>query len=360
MSEGWLLRLDWGNVPAWVGSILTGTSLLIAAFSYRRSVMDKERDQASKVAAWIALVNEDGHRKRVLRISNGSDASIYELTCRPHNDREIFLEELPAKATTAVGLRGVGPQPKITKQAIAGIKFWFVSVETTTTTEVFSQEPSPEIEFCDALGRWWRRSPRGEVRRIRSRVRTTYAEANSIVSLADGIWREPASSTRTSAGFERNRSHMPDVLVTDPAAPPPYAIPQVEQADLILLPMYMDGDRAIYADGTTTAVKRLRGLGARAEWSHDAAHRAWYGERAAGQVVVEFVVGVLSSAGWDAIKLLFRQGTGTIRLKLYWRTDSNGTDEKWVELEGDSKAVSEMVDRLNPWNPHSKDDSDEV
>lgn len=150
---------------------------------------------------------------------------------------------------------------------------------------------------------------------------------------------------------------MPDVLVTDPAAPPPYAVPQVEQVDLVVLPMYMDGDRAIYADGATMLAKRLRVLGARAEWSHDAAHRGWYGERGAGEVVAALVIGVLSSAGWDAIKLFLRQGSGTVRLKLFSRTNPSGTEERWIDLEGDSKAVSEMVDRLNPWKQPSKDDT---
>jgi hypothetical protein len=48
MSDGWLLQVKWGDIPAWVGSILTGTSLLIAALSYRRSVMDKERTKRAR------------------------------------------------------------------------------------------------------------------------------------------------------------------------------------------------------------------------------------------------------------------------------------------------------------------------
>jgi hypothetical protein len=169
MSEGWLLQVKWGDVPAWVGSILTGTSLLIAALSYRRSVLDKEREQASKVAAWIALVEEDGQRKRVLRISNGSDASIYEFTCKPDYDREIFLDELPAKATTTVALRRAALPPTV----MAELERWFISFGVPTT-EAFSQEPSPKIEFRDALGRWWERLPGGDVKKIRSRTRITY------------------------------------------------------------------------------------------------------------------------------------------------------------------------------------------
>jgi hypothetical protein len=163
-----------------VGSILTGTSLLIAALSYRRSVLDKEREQASKVAAWIALVEEDGHRKRVLRISNGSDASIYEFTCKLDDDREIFLDELPAKATTTVALRRAAPPPTTMKQEhTAEVKFWVISIGATATTEAFSQELSPKIEFCDALGRWWQRLPGGDVKKIRSRTRTTYTVSKS-------------------------------------------------------------------------------------------------------------------------------------------------------------------------------------
>ena len=50
MASGWL-RLDWGNVPTWTGMLLTSGSLTVAALAYRRSVLDKERDQASKIAA---------------------------------------------------------------------------------------------------------------------------------------------------------------------------------------------------------------------------------------------------------------------------------------------------------------------
>jgi hypothetical protein len=58
---------------------------------------------------------------------------------------------------------------------------------------------------------------------------------------------------------------MPKVSITDPADPPPYPLPQLKPADVVLLPMHMEGDQAIYADGTTMAVNRLRALGIQAE-----------------------------------------------------------------------------------------------
>src|SRR4051812_18140980 len=53
MVCGWL-GLDWGNVPTWIGTVVTSSSFTIAALSYRRSVLDRERDQARNIAAWIA------------------------------------------------------------------------------------------------------------------------------------------------------------------------------------------------------------------------------------------------------------------------------------------------------------------
>jgi hypothetical protein len=45
MSAGGL-ALNWGDAPAWIGSVVTSGSVLMAALAYRRSVLDKERGQA--------------------------------------------------------------------------------------------------------------------------------------------------------------------------------------------------------------------------------------------------------------------------------------------------------------------------
>jgi hypothetical protein len=75
MAHGWL-GWDWGNVPAWAGSVMTGSSLLIAAFTYRRSVTergreqsDRERAQAARISTW--LVNS-----RLALICNGNDVAV--------------------------------------------------------------------------------------------------------------------------------------------------------------------------------------------------------------------------------------------------------------------------------------------
>ncbi|BBH69327.1 hypothetical protein ACTI_60120 [Actinoplanes sp. OR16] len=71
MPTGWL-GLDWGNVPSWVGSLLTGSSLGLAAVTYYRSGGDRrrqldetERSGAARVTLW--WVNP---RKALVRNSN--------------------------------------------------------------------------------------------------------------------------------------------------------------------------------------------------------------------------------------------------------------------------------------------------
>jgi len=183
MASGWP-GLDWGSVPTWVGTIVTSTSVAIAALSYRRSVADKEREQARHVASWVGLVEEDGKLRRILRITNGSEAPVYELTAWSPDSVEIRLTELPPKATTTADLGLVNdrrpsrdPQASIVS---ARIRFWFMEVEGTAVSETMSQEPAPELEFRDAVGRWWHRSADGRLKPIKERafrlseVRTRY------------------------------------------------------------------------------------------------------------------------------------------------------------------------------------------
>ena len=166
--------MDWGSVPAWVGAILTSGSLMIAAFAYRRSVLDKERDQASKIAAWVSVVERDGEKRRQVHISNGSEGSVYDVTVRPKDSPDRHLEELPASSMIKVELPGpVQESSKVSTRTMEASIF-SLTAAAGIETETILPEPSPELEFTDGLGRWWRRAPRGEVKRIRSRTKNSY------------------------------------------------------------------------------------------------------------------------------------------------------------------------------------------
>jgi hypothetical protein len=75
MASGWL-GLDWGNVPAWVGTLFTSASLSLAAFTYARNSgerarerHDRERAQAAKVSWWPVS-------SRRLLVRNGNDVAV--------------------------------------------------------------------------------------------------------------------------------------------------------------------------------------------------------------------------------------------------------------------------------------------
>jgi hypothetical protein len=168
MATGWL-GLDWGNVPTWVGTVVTSTSVSIAAISYRRSVHDKERGQASLVGAWVGIEEKADKQERVIRISNASDAPVYEVTVDGPGMKQEYLSELPPKTTTTLNTRP--PSSKSSQVASATIKLWMF--ETSAIRETISDDPPPNLEFRDGSGRLWRRASDGRLKLIHERTFTS-------------------------------------------------------------------------------------------------------------------------------------------------------------------------------------------
>jgi hypothetical protein len=170
VTTGWL-GLDWGNVPAWVGTIVTSTSVSIAAISYRRSVRDKERDQASRISAWIGLVSGETGMRRVLQVANGSDASIYEVSVKIPGRSDLILGEVPGKTTLTPDVEIPASSNQSRQTAVsASINLLGTNIEGRTNIDHISQEAAPEIEFRDGVGRWWSRNPQGRLQRITERT----------------------------------------------------------------------------------------------------------------------------------------------------------------------------------------------
>ncbi|MFI6904871.1 hypothetical protein ACIBKY_26660 [Nonomuraea sp. NPDC050394] len=158
---GWL-DLEWGRVPEYIGSVMAGTSAVVAALVYRRSVLERERDQASRVAAWVEEADE-GRQK--LYVANRSDASIFEIAVRvSEGDGPLALRELPAATTAEAMVKGAPVSRTFTR----GLEFspgLMSSMELHWVTELTGL---PELTFRDALGRRWVRDHYGRLRRIRA------------------------------------------------------------------------------------------------------------------------------------------------------------------------------------------------
>jgi hypothetical protein len=132
------MGLEWGNVPSWVGSVLTSFSIGLAAVSYtrasgdrRRALDEAERAQAARVSLW--WVNP---RKANVRNSN---------------DVAVTVEVSVAGRDTASDPLGLGPGETRVLQLPAGL----------------AGEPVALL-VVDSYGRRWTRRPDGMLERVTS------------------------------------------------------------------------------------------------------------------------------------------------------------------------------------------------
>lgn len=141
------------------------------------------------------------------------------------------------------------------------------------------------------------------------------------------------------------------VTIVESASPIPGRPTSTFDADLMVFPDRFEGDQGVYSDQLVTTVKALRVDGVNARWYHDSDHRLWSGERSAlvTLVVIPFIVGIGSSAGWAGLaRFLSRRGDGQVKLKIGY---SKGPlhEERWLELEGTSADVATTLEKINPW-----------
>lgn len=138
--------LAWGTVPEGIGVILTSLSILIAALAYRRSVSDREREQASKINAWVEIVNGDEEGGYHVVVRNDSDLPIRNLLMTWDND---IVPEEPSQWQELM------VRPK--------------SEERCKQKEYMAPDTPISCVFLDAAGRYWKRGKDGSLSRIKKR-----------------------------------------------------------------------------------------------------------------------------------------------------------------------------------------------
>jgi hypothetical protein len=157
-------NLDWGSVPVWVATSITSISAALAVGSYRRSLYDKEREQASKVSCWVSTrpnVNAAEERPgefmlstwMVINVANRSEAPIFDLDITGF-DEKLQSTEMPPGAT---GFCTVPVAVRQVRTSLASFDFEEQQLIAFAT---------PTLTFTDALGRRWRRQG-ARLRRVR-------------------------------------------------------------------------------------------------------------------------------------------------------------------------------------------------
>ena len=159
MSEGLtVLSLAWGDVPTWIGSLLTGTSFAVAAFTYRSSVADRRRAQATLVSAWLVEAGGTcpitGAQLEVdtLFVRNSSDSAV----------SRVVVHHMQRSDGVAAGVSAwpaVGPQTTVSAPSRLGaselVPAWLYFVDSGGTSWVrtragkldpLSRKESPTVE----------------------------------------------------------------------------------------------------------------------------------------------------------------------------------------------------------------------
>jgi hypothetical protein len=140
------LALAWGTVPDGIGVVLTSLSIFIAALAYRRSISDRQRDQASRVNAWVELKNGDKEGGYQVVLRNDSDLPIRNVLMTWKE--VIHLEEPSGNYYLLV-------QPK--------------SEERLKRKEYLDINTPIRCTFLDAAGRYWVRGKNGGLYRMKKR-----------------------------------------------------------------------------------------------------------------------------------------------------------------------------------------------
>lgn len=169
---------DWESVRMWVGTVVVAVSAIVAVASYRRSLYDRKREQASRVAAWfgrppeVALETVDAtdraYRADVpvrLYVANRSDGAIYSVSvvyslpddfaAGAARSAQLSILEIPAGKVAQADVvipfsRDLSPGSELDDER----KPWITLAPVA-------------VAFTDALGQRWRRVGSRPVRRQR-------------------------------------------------------------------------------------------------------------------------------------------------------------------------------------------------
>ncbi|MEU3618860.1 hypothetical protein ABZ725_42045 [Streptomyces sp. NPDC006872] len=168
IASGLFDEWDLGTVPAWVGSILTGGSLLFAAITFSRSRGDEKRAQASKVGAWVSQEDDDepASFKYILNVSNTSDVGAYEIVVTDPESGELLavIEKLePKKAERIEMVRDKNSWKKRT----TGMHLIRSSAGKVDRVKLRMRDTPVVLELRDALGRRWRIDPNRKITKVR-------------------------------------------------------------------------------------------------------------------------------------------------------------------------------------------------
>ena len=112
--------------------------------------------------------------------------------------------------------------------------------------------------------------------------------------------------------------------------------------DAVLYPEDLEDGRGVYPIAAARFADDLAAIDIAVRTWHDTEQTEWYGDR--DPVLVTIILGVVSSAAWDAIKLcLAKRKTAQVDVTVGFRSD--GT-VRWVRTKGTAENVGAVLETL--------------
>jgi hypothetical protein len=120
-----------------------------------------------------------------------------------------------------------------------------------------------------------------------------------------------------------------------------------ESASVVVMPIRQVDGRAVYSQKSLLLVKRLRVAGIDARFLDPPEERTFEVKNSAFALLGTLVLGISSSAAWDAIKALFRhEPEKKLAITYVDLQDEDGNRGTAWKVEGDSDAVLQAIDKL--------------
>lgn len=158
------MSVDWGNVPTWIGAIVTSGALSVSAATLALHLRDRRRASAATVNAWASLANSAAPDALQAQVRNSGAEPAYKIKLtfiiggeESHSDE---FDVIPPKELT-------------TRPASqAAIDHWYrvLTARQLPGTGVDRYLPRVRLAFTDSAGRRWERTEFGQLQRVRSRT----------------------------------------------------------------------------------------------------------------------------------------------------------------------------------------------
>lgn len=142
--------------------------------------------------------------------------------------------------------------------------------------------------------------------------------------------------------------YTPEVRV-EPTQLPAGLIERAEALNtgVVVLPLDDSGPKALYSEPSVMLVKRLRALGADAEFAHAPQDRVFEVKKGA-EIIVDLVIGIAAAASWEVLRsYLLRSMDKNARLSItYLELEDEKRRGKTWTIDGDPSGVVDAIDAL--------------